>query len=78
MIEAAGPLALAHKIIGNGWGGNVLFICEKSKATKLVDEVINNFYLSEENKILLSDDLEQYIRLIDKPETGLAILDPQS
>ena len=38
--------SLAHKIIGNGWGGNVMFLCEKSKSAKLVDEVIKEFYLS--------------------------------
>ena len=38
---------MAHKIIGNGWGGNVLFLCQKDKADKLVEEVINSFYLSE-------------------------------
>lgn len=64
--------------MGNGWGGNVLFICEKAKTSKLIDEIINTFYLSEENKILLSDDLEQYIHIIDRPNTGLAILDPSS
>jgi galactokinase len=69
---------LAYKIVGNGWGGNVLFLCEKAKAGKLIEEVMKNFYLSEENRVLLSDDLEQYIHLIDKPNTGLAILDPQS
>lgn len=53
----ASPWSLAHKIVGNGWGGNVLLLCERAKATKLVDELMSHFYLSEENKILLSDDL---------------------
>lgn len=43
-----------------------------------MDELINGFYLSEENKVLLSDDLEQYVHVLDRPNTGLAILDPQS
>ena len=57
LIEAASGCSLAHKIVGNGWGGNVVFLCEKAKASKLIDKVIGSFYLSEENKILLSDDL---------------------
>ena len=27
LIEIAKPWNLAHKILGNGWGGNVVFIC---------------------------------------------------
>jgi galactokinase/mevalonate kinase-like predicted kinase len=76
LIEVGKPWSAAYKIIGNGWGGNVLFICEKSKSSSLVDELINKFYLSSENKVLLSDDLDQYIHIVDKPATGLAVLDP--
>ncbi len=47
----------SYKILGNGWGGNVLFICEKNKAPKLVEDLISDFYLNEKNKILLSDDV---------------------
>jgi predicted nucleic acid-binding protein len=43
-----------------------------------VDELISKFYLSNENKILLSDDLEQYIQVVEQPELGLAILNPES
>ena len=27
LIDIGKSSALAHKIIGNGWGGNVLFVC---------------------------------------------------
>jgi hypothetical protein len=37
---------------------------------------MNNFYLSDKNKILLSDDVEMYLRVIGKPNLGLGILDP--
>lgn len=47
LVEVAAPWIVGQKIVGNGWGGNVLLLCEKSKATKLVDELIGKFYLSE-------------------------------
>ena len=56
----------------------MVFICEKEKVREMIDELISGFYLSEENKILLSDDLEQYVYEIGMPNTGLAILDPES
>jgi len=55
-----------------------MLICESSKTGTLIDEIVHKFYLSEENKILLSDDLEQYIQIVESPGTGLAILDPSS
>ena len=78
LVEAAGEWAKAWKIVGNGWGGNVVFLCEKGEEGKLVEQVIERFYLAEENRILLSDDLEQYIHVLERPNTGMAILDPQS
>ncbi len=32
MIKVAKDLALGWKIIGNGYGGNLLFICKKNYA----------------------------------------------
>ena len=57
MIKIGKDLSLGWKIIGNGWGGNVIFICKKNYAEKLLEELTNSFYTSEENKVLLSDDI---------------------
>ena len=78
MIGIVKDLTLGWKIVGNGWGGNVLFLCKKHYGDKVVDELINEFYNNEKNKILLSDDVDQYVKVINGPGTGLCILDPQS
>ena len=69
---------MGWKIIGNGWGGNVLFLCKSNHAEKLVEELTNEFYMSPQNKILLSDDIEQYVKVVRGPATGLSILNPES
>ena len=78
MIDTVKDLVLGWKIVGNGWGGNVLFLCKKYHASKVVDQLTNEFYTNEKNKVLLSDDIEQYIKIVNGPGTGICVLDPQS
>ena len=47
MIELVKDLAKCWKIIGDGWGGNLLMICEKGKGRHIVDVLYKEFYLSE-------------------------------
>jgi galactokinase len=78
LVEAAAPISLAHRVVGSGWGGNVVFFCPKGKSGLLVEELIEKFYLHTDNRVLLSDDLEQYVQAMEQPSTGLGILDPTS
>lgn len=78
MIGLVKSLSLGYKIIGDGWGGNLLILCEKNKSRHIVDVLNKEFYLTEKNKILLSDELEQYIMVVGQPAHGLSILDPSN
>lgn len=78
MIDIFKDLAKGWKIIGDGWGGNLLILCERSMSKHIVEELTKNFYLSPQNQVLLSDDIEQYIKVVGKPAHGIGILDPTS
>ena len=78
IIGLVKSLSVAYKIIGDGWGGNLLILCEKNKSRHILDILYKEFYLSEKNKILLSDELEQYVMVVGQPANGLSILDPSS
>ena len=43
-----------------------------------MEELTNEFYMSPKNKILLSDDVEQYVKVVKSPATGLSVLNPES
>lgn len=34
--------------------------------------------MSPQNRVLLSDDIQQYIKIVGKPANGLGVLDPTS
>lgn len=78
MIKIIQDMARAWKIIGDGWGGYLLIICESSKSRQIVDELAREFYMSEKNRVLLSDDVDQYVKIVGRPANGLAVLDPSS
>lgn len=40
--------------------------------------MVERFYLSAKNKVLLSDEIEVYIKIVGKPQVGLAVLDPSN
>lgn len=44
----------------------------------ILEELTKNFYMSPKNQVLLSDDIEQYIKIVGKPGNGIGILDPSS
>jgi hypothetical protein len=44
----------------------------------MCEEIVGKFYLAQENKILLSDDIDMYLRVVHKPKNAIAILDPQN
>ncbi len=37
---------------------------------------MERFYLAEKNKILLGDDIDVYLKVVGKPQSGLGIIDP--
>jgi galactokinase/mevalonate kinase-like predicted kinase len=78
MIQIIKDLASSWKIVGDGWGGYLLILCEKEKSSHIINELVKEFYMSNKNKVLLSDDVDQYIKVVSKPGNGLAILDPSS
>lgn len=43
-----------------------------------MEKLVNEFYMNPENRVLLSDDIDQYINIVGKPANGLSILDPSS
>lgn len=55
-----------------------MIVCQKNKSEKIVQELVNKFYMNQKNKVLLSDDIDQYIRIVGQPANGLRVLDPQS
>ena len=78
MIGLVKDLTKCHKIVGNGWGGYLMHIAEKKCTNNVYNLLVNEFYMSEQNRILLSDDIEQYIQAFTVPGTGLSILNPES
>ena len=78
MIRLVKSLSVGYKIIGDGWGGNLFILCEKNKSRHIVDILYKEFYLSEKNKVLFSDDLDQYVMVVGQPANGLSILDPSN
>lgn len=78
MIKLIENISECQKIVGNGWGGYLLILTTKNKTKSVYDVLINDFYMSERNRILLSDDIDQYIKIVGKPGTPLSVLDPES
>lgn len=78
MLSVVSGLVLATKIVGDGWGGYLLLVCEKGKGEEVVGKLVKEYYLGERNRVLLSDDVEMYVGVLGKPAGGLGVLDPSS
>ena len=46
MMGLVKSLVKGCKIVGDGWGGNLLILCEKNKSRHVVDVLYKEFYLS--------------------------------
>jgi len=78
MVNLIKDLATGYKILGDGWGGYLIIMSHPTKTKSIVDTLVSDFYMSAKNKMLLSDDVEQYIKIVGKPATNLLVLDPAS
>lgn len=78
MVSLIKDLAAGYKILGDGWGGYLVIMSHPTKTKHIVDTLVSDFYMCAKNKMLLSDDVEQYIKIVGKPATNLLVLDPAS
>lgn len=63
-------------MVGNGWGGNVVFYVEQKKVDAYIDSLVKDYYLAKENQIFISTEYDEYVYEV-QPSLATSILDPQ-
>ena len=76
LTEICNKIAYGSKMSGWGWGGCCIALVQEADSEKLVDEIINQYYLNKNNHLAITDDLKMYV-FVSKPGCAANILDPQ-
>jgi len=68
--------ALGSRLTGAGWGGCCVSLVKESESEKFIQEIMNQYYMNEEEKLEIKDDLNMYI-FSSYPASGAAVLNPE-
>jgi len=76
LIKICNQIAYGSKMSGWGWGGCCIALVKEEDCEKLIDNIMNEYYLDKANHLAITDDLKMYV-FSSKPGLGAGILDPQ-
>lgn len=68
---------LGCKMIGDGWGGYFAGLIQRIKAQKTIERIIDDYFLDQNKKIFINDDLNNLI-FSCHPSNGALVLDPKN
>ena len=67
---------LGCRLASDGWGGSLIGISPISKSSKIIEFLMNDYYLDPKNKIYVSDDLNMLV-FQSNGGASLKSIDPQ-
>jgi len=67
---------LGCRLASNGWGGSLIGIAPMAKSNKIIEFLMNDFYLDPKNKAFVNDDLNMLV-FQSNPGTTIKYVDPQ-